>query len=87
MPHYYYPGVGLDWRLPLLIWEVATAYLVGVEIIRIRLDWTELELSLAKMIDRAKSFSPVNVTGMCHLCVKEAFNTSFRPELAKVKKH
>ena len=35
-----------------------------------------------KMIDRGKSFSPV--TGMCHLCVKEAFYILFRPELAKL---
>ena len=35
-----------------------------------------------KMIDRGKSFSPV--TGVCHLCVKEAFYILFRPELAKL---
>ena len=35
-----------------------------------------------KIIDRGKSFSPV--TGVCHLCIKEAFYIIFRPELAKL---
>ena len=35
-----------------------------------------------KIIDRGKSFSPV--TGVCHLCVKEAFYIVFKPELAKL---
>ena len=33
-----------------------------------------------KLIDRGKSFSPV--TGVCWLCVKEAFYILFKPELA-----
>ena len=37
-----------------------------------------------KIIDRGKSFSPV--TGVCHLCIKEAFYIIFRPELAKLNK-
>ena len=34
-----------------------------------------------KLIDRGKSFTPV--TGVCQLCVKEAFYILFQPELAK----
>ena len=35
-----------------------------------------------KLIDRGKSFTPV--TGVCQLCIKEAFYILFRPELAKL---
>ena len=35
-----------------------------------------------KLIDRGKSFTPV--TGVCQLCVKEAFYILFRPDLAKL---
>ena len=35
-----------------------------------------------KIIDRGKSFSPV--TGVCQLCVKEAFYILFKPELAQL---
>ena len=35
-----------------------------------------------KMIDRGKPYSPV--TGVCQLCVKEAFYILFRPELAEL---
>ena len=35
-----------------------------------------------KLIDRGKNFTPV--TGVCQLCVKEAFYILFRPELAKL---
>ena len=37
-----------------------------------------------KMIDRGKVYSPVS--GVCQLCVKEAFYILFRPELAELNK-
>ena len=37
-----------------------------------------------KMIDRGKSYSPVS--GVCQLCVKEAFYILFRPEMAELNK-
>ena len=35
-----------------------------------------------KLMDRGKSFTPV--TGVCQLCVKEAFWILFRPDLAEL---
>ena len=37
-----------------------------------------------KIIDRGKSYSPVS--GVCQLCVKEAFYILFRPEMAELNK-
>ena len=50
-------------------------------ILQLKSEGVEPDISW-KMIDRGKPYSPV--TGVCQLCVKEAFYILFRPELAQL---